>query len=116
MCYVRPMKPLRACLFTSALTLSLASGCGAPVENLVTRAQFDLDCPERELRVHTLDDKTRGVTGCGKRATYIEMCDMTGMGPINCRWVLNSPGTPAPTSGVQVVPPPAVLPPPPPAH
>jgi hypothetical protein len=95
--------------------LLLASGCGgAPVENLVARAQFDLSCPEQEIRVTKIDDRTRGITGCGRRATYIEVCDMTGWGPMNCRWVANSPdvtGTPAATGNVMPPPaPPPVVP------
>jgi hypothetical protein len=75
------------------LLAALGSGCAAPIEGLVARAQFDLSCPEADLRIVTLDSKTRGVTGCGRKATYLEVCDMTGWGPMNCRWVANSPET-----------------------
>lgn len=112
------MHQLRA-LFLASLACSLfVSGCAASLENLVARAQFDLDCPEKDLRVVPLDSKTRGVTGCGKRATYLEVCDLTGWGPMNCRWVLNSPGSPVPAAGGQVMPPPFAPPPmpPPPVH
>lgn len=109
------MKPIaRARLPISATAaLLLTIGCsGAPIEGLVSRAQFDLNCPERDIRVQMLDDKTRGVTGCGKRATYLEVCDTTGWGNMNCRWVLNSPVPIATTADAQSAPPAATAPPP----
>ena len=89
--------------------LVLASGCGAPIATLVARAQFDFSCPERDLRVTRLSDQTFGVTGCNRRAVYINICDVTGWGPMNCRWVMNSPDTSAVPGG------PANMPYPPPA-
>jgi hypothetical protein len=43
-------------------------------EELFPRAAFDLECPRAELQAHCLDNgncETVGVTGCGKRATYV---------------------------------------------
>jgi hypothetical protein len=70
----------------------LAAGCaGASNDQLRTRAAFDLKCNAGEVQVIELDDRTRGVQGCGQQATYVESCD----GPkqnfnTSCTWVLNS--------------------------
>ena len=69
----------------------LSAGCGATASQLKSRAAFDLHCNESSIRITKLDSRTRGVTGCGQRATYIESCD----GPADsfarkCTWVLNS--------------------------
>jgi hypothetical protein len=58
---------------------------------LLKRASFDLDCAEGPLHTTTVDDRTRVVSGCGRRATYVQLCD----GPTNvmvrtCVWVKNS--------------------------
>ena len=74
------------------------------MQGLITRAQFDLQCPQESLRVTTLDEHTKGITGCGQRATYLEVCDMTGWGPMNCKWVANNPRTQDPIPTGQVVP------------
>jgi hypothetical protein len=94
--------------------LLLAAACGPRIAPLVARAQFDFSCPEAELRLTTIDKRTIGVTGCGKRATYLDICDTTGWGPMNCHWVMNSPeSTYAPTGPGNVPsPPPPLLPPP----
>jgi hypothetical protein len=58
-----------------------ASAAGA-VKNLAERAPFDLDCPAEQLTYKKLGSvHNLGVTGCGKRATYV----MTSNG-----YVLNS--------------------------
>jgi hypothetical protein len=73
------------------LVSGLASGCAAAThDQLVRRASFDFDCGPDMLRYREIDDRTRGVTGCGKRATYVESCD----GPrekanTSCTWILN---------------------------
>jgi len=41
---------------------------------LVKRASFDLGCAE-PLGVTNIDDRTRGVRGCGRQATYVQLCD-----------------------------------------
>ena len=64
--------------------------CGASAEQLQTRAAFDLNCPAQQISVIELDGRTRGVTGCGQRATYVESCDrVDGYGKHGCTWVLN---------------------------
>jgi hypothetical protein len=70
---------------------------------LRSRAAFDLNCPESELRAVELGEKTRGVTGCGRRATYIFVCRRTLPSPYDndCLWVLDSStaqDSPAPAS------------------
>jgi len=65
----------------------LLAGCGASEEQLRARAAFDLDCRESSLRVIEIDDQTRGVRGCGQRATYVERCKQQAS---DCTWVLNS--------------------------
>jgi hypothetical protein len=81
----------------------LAGGCGATTEQLHARAAFDLNCPQNQVNVVEIDDRTRGVTGCGKKAVYIENCQPRGMS-MNCTWALNSDATstqPAAVSGEQ---------------
>lgn len=61
------------------LTLLLGGmGCAAELVNL---AKLDLQCPETELKVITIDENTRSVTGCGKQATYQRLC--TGADPLD---------------------------------
>lgn len=62
-------------------------GCVGPnVDSLRTRAAFDLECPETEIQTQQLSTEVYGVTGCGKRATYVN-------GPRNWDdWILNSDG------------------------
>lgn len=69
--------------------------CGATIEQLQSRAAFDLNCPKHQLNIIELDERTRGVTGCGQQVTYIESCnqDTNGMDS-NCTWVLNSDSRP----------------------
>src|SRR5262245_48288002 len=75
------MKP--SLVFALAIGLGstlLASGCGAPEPQapkrhpVAVRAPFDLDCPREQLAYQRLDPKTMGVSGCGRRATYILIC------------------------------------------
>ena len=63
---------------------------------LVPRAQFDLACPPASLHWVSLDDKTWGDTGCGKRATYVEVCHVApGAWGEDCQWMMNSAANPA---------------------
>ena len=84
----------RAALFgLMVVTAALLACAGADDVNerykpkLVTRAHFDLNCPDK-LRTMPLeiDDagviKSYGVAGCGKRATYVLAPDGT--------WLMNS--------------------------
>ncbi len=55
------------------------------MEEVRPRASFDFGCAEADLQLHALneDSLTVGVTGCGKRATYVYA---SPYGP----WVLNA--------------------------
>jgi hypothetical protein len=68
-----------------------ASG-DATVDQLRARAAFDMDCPKAELKTTAIDERTRGVAGCGQRLTYVEQCDRVGQwgAKDNCTWVLNT--------------------------
>ena len=56
----------------AVLALSLLVACApANIDGLQKRASFDFACPEEQLVIERIDDDTRGVTGCGHRATYI---------------------------------------------
>lgn len=74
---------------------SAGAGCHAPepARHPVARvAPFDLDCPREQLSYTQIDDKTWGVTGCGRRAKYIEVCrplDMDALTEDRCRWIRN---------------------------
>lgn len=51
---------------------------------LRSRASYELQCPETQLQITELGDKTAGVDGCGRRATYVYNSDAGA-------WLLNSP-------------------------
>jgi hypothetical protein len=60
---------------------------------LINRAAFDLDCPTQPLNIISIDERTRAVSGCGRQATYVEICD----GPLDnaartCTWLRNGNG------------------------
>jgi hypothetical protein len=61
-------------------------GCGATPTQLRARASVDLDCAPEQLRLDAIDGATQKVTGCGKRAIYVQLFN-------NSRyptWLLNS--------------------------
>jgi hypothetical protein len=66
--------------------------CGATEEQLRARAAFDLNCSSEQLQLVEIDERTRGVTGCGQRTTYIESCAVSdGYGTKrDCTWVQNA--------------------------
>ena len=69
----------------------LAAGCGASMKQLETRASYDLSCGDLDYK--QLDDRTFGVQGCGKRATYVESCEHSSY--FNCTWRAEpAPSTP----------------------
>lgn len=77
------------------LLLLALEGCGGAfgdedLASLKTRASFDFDCPKSQIKTVTIDDRTRGVNGCGRRATYVQVCDRPSRLEENCTWVLNS--------------------------
>jgi hypothetical protein len=67
------------------------TGCGATLPQLRTRASVDLSCTPESLQMQPLDGATEIVTGCGKRALYVQLFN-------NSRyptWLLNSNIEPA---------------------
>jgi hypothetical protein len=74
-----------------AILLTACAGEDEEFAELRARAAFDLECPRKQIHVVELDDRTKGVTGCGERATYIESCDRVGPWGVrsDCTWVLN---------------------------
>jgi hypothetical protein len=71
------------------------------VAALKVRAASDFACTPSDIKTTTVDDRTKIVTGCGRRATYVEHCEtctdtglqmMTGivaMDRCNCTWTLD---------------------------
>src|SRR4051794_9915816 len=58
---------------------------------LVKRAAFDLDCPSEPMSITRIDEHTRGVRGCGRHATYVQLCDAAVDNPMrSCTWIMNS--------------------------
>ncbi len=117
-----------------ALAAALAgSGCAADLKRanlreLQMRAAFDLSCPPQSLGLYPFDERSKGVAGCGKRLTYVEICDY---GTASCTWMIDGflpaavaaekpqgPGALGPVvlgpppPPVVIVPPPPVAPPP----
>lgn len=68
-------------------TLSLLAPACAPTGHLINRAAFDLECSRDKLKIVDLDANTKGVKGCGRRATYVWSCGERQ----TCAWVMNSP-------------------------
>ena len=90
-----PMRALRgafALLVVGTVVGSLACATGPTSrDRLLKRAAFDLNCTKDELSVTKLDARTRGVRGCGHKATYVESCDAPPTAFVrNCTWVMNT--------------------------
>lgn len=101
----------RAVVASCILAALLYGGCAKPrpasPAALAARAAFDLSCGQQRIQIYPLDPRTRGVAGCGRRLTYVEVCD-DFRGRASCRWRLESP----PWLPVPVAAPPASLAPP----
>jgi hypothetical protein len=75
---------LAAAVWASCFAIQV-SGCVSSEQmdaKLRTRASFDLDCPSQDLEIMELDTATRGVSGCGRHASYIGLCQN-----FECTWV-----------------------------
>jgi hypothetical protein len=83
-------------LMSASAFLIAGAGCATgptPRDRLLKRAAFDLHCTKDEMSVTKLDEKTRGVRGCGRQATYVEMCDAAPTSMLRtCSWVMDSGG------------------------
>lgn len=86
----RVVTPSRRAASLAASFLSgaaLVAGCAAHATEgqLHARAARELSCPHDNLRTREVDEKTRWVTGCGKSATYREVCKR-GRDGETCKW------------------------------
>jgi hypothetical protein len=101
---------MRSLLALLVIALSGAMGCaGASMEALRRRASFDFNCAENKLEVVEIDGRTRGVSGCGQRATYVEDCRSvsttmangqlmsSSTGKTDCTWMMNTDARPTPS-------------------
>jgi hypothetical protein len=83
----------------------VGSGCaagGKPVvraslAHLQARSAFDLQFPNDQLLLNQFDDRTKGVTGCGRRLTKVEQCSDLGQRR-GCSWVIDAPAEQPPAS------------------
>ena len=90
----------RPWLFGTGLAL-MALACGPrrwslegfkhPEHGGLTRAAYELDCPEGQLIVTDLGGEAMGVSGCGRRAVYKYVFNGGG-------WVNNSASDESPAS------------------
>lgn len=92
-----PVARLAVAVFVSVAFLGCAGSnasagkSGGKLDELRTRAAFDLTCAEEELKITDLGGNAIGVSGCNKRATYMEQCGGPGTSWGNlCIWKLNS--------------------------
>lgn len=81
-----------------ALFVVLAS-CAGRVQLNMKRVAFDMQCDAANLqRVDLGDSDSAGIVGCGKQATYVQQCNVTGVihnqygtSPIKkCQWNLQN--------------------------
>lgn len=81
---------LRDVALCAVLVAIAGVACGAAdTDDLRARAAFDFRCPKNQIKIVNLDgNDTYGVTACGQRATYINVCH--GMYDSDCTWVLDS--------------------------
>ena len=101
------MPPHRVALGVMAIAVVVmaAAACGgvevrrANLQELQARAAFDLGCAPASLGLYPFDERSKGVTGCGRRLTYVEVCD-AALG--SCIWRADG----APSTDVSAVRPP----------
>ena len=79
-------------VWTTILALSGALlGCGSSAGPLEARAAHDLNCSQDQVVVTELGGKSYGVSGCGKKATYTEVCTpKPGSFSGDCDWSQSS--------------------------
>ena len=71
----------RAAAWLAGAALSVAAlSCAVPLkratmQQLEARASFDLSCPSAWMVMYYIDERTKGIAGCGQRITYEERCD-----------------------------------------
>ena len=89
------MMSIRWGLVILAVVSVLEPGCATPPsrrERLLNRAAFDLQCGQEQLTFAArIDERTYAVSGCGRQATYVEMCDASVNDVMRrCTWVVNT--------------------------
>jgi hypothetical protein len=83
--------------FVAAVAIT---GCAATLPQLRNRASLDFSCAPESLQMSDLDGATKIVTGCGKRAVYVQLFNNSR----DPTWLLNStiepsgPPAPAPSA------------------
>ena len=87
---------LLALVLVTLATTGSTTGCGGSassnsIEAVRQRAAFDLDC-DQQIVVREIGHETYGATACGRRASYVTICNGFGN---NCRAVMNSEERPA---------------------
>lgn len=70
-----------------AMSCGAAPGINMP-RSLSKTAAFELGCPAEDLVGTNLGHATHGVSGCGKKATYV--CARMAYGICSGPWLLNS--------------------------
>jgi hypothetical protein len=106
--YRSAVPAMKTCMFVAVTALALAlAACGAykprpKAHPLTMRASFDFNCAKKKLRYVKIDDRSYGVVGCNRQATYIEACNGGGF-LRSCSWVLNGAiqDTQAPPNGAR---------------
>lgn len=70
--------------------LVLQGACATPQQEhpIVGMAAFDFNCPKEQLRYTQISRESWGVSGCGQRARYVQICEGRGFAR-RCQWVAN---------------------------
>ena len=55
------------------VTCEAVDVCSEWTESIEPRAAFDLGCDAAQLKLLVLDERSIGVEGCGRRATYVSL-------------------------------------------
>jgi hypothetical protein len=80
------MRPMRRLVVLPLFAIGCFSS-GTNAGPVTARAAYDMQCPEKELQITELGGKTYGVRGCGKQATYTEVCTpKPGSFQGDCAW------------------------------
>lgn len=95
---MRPVLALCISCFTLACTPEPEAPARPRRHPVAVRAPYDLNCPRNQLVYDQLDNSTMGVSGCGRRATYVRLCQDRVTKTwgnnididVECRWLLNA--------------------------
>lgn len=64
------------------IVAAVVVGCGGSAHQLNTLARENLQCDHNIVFTH-IDDKTQRANGCGRQATFVQLCDVEG----ECNWM-----------------------------